>query len=296
MDRLAALAAFVTIANKGSFAAAARKHRVSPQAITRAIAGLEEHLGVRLFQRTTRSVRLTEDGAQFVVRCRQVLADLRDAELSVMGARSEAQGTLVVTAPVVFGRLHVVPIIASLLKRHPRLAVRLLLIDRFVQLVEEGVDVAVRIGELADSALRAVRVGEVRRVLVASSDYLKANGTPAVPADLRRHAVIAFTSISASDEWRFGADERTAVGVRPRLIVNSADAAIAAAEAGLGITRVLSYQVSASVAQRRLRTVLDGAAPSPMPISLLFQADRAASPNVRSFVDEAVSYFRTARL
>jgi DNA-binding transcriptional LysR family regulator len=295
MDRLEGLAAFVAVADHGGFAAAARNLRVSPPAITRAIAGIEERLGVQLLQRTTRSVRLTDEGALFLARCRQVLADLHDAEQEAMGARSEPQGTLVVTAPVVFGRLHVTPVVAELLRRHPRLSVRLLLVDRFVQLVEEGIDVAVRIGDLADSALRAVKVGEVRRVLVASPAYLDARGTPAATGDLRRHDVIAFTGLGASDDaWRFGLDGKAAVQVRPRLVVNSADAAIAAAEAGLGITRVLSYQVSAACAAGRLRTVLDEAAPPAIPVNLLFHAGRGGSPAVRSFIDRAKDYFRTA--
>jgi DNA-binding transcriptional LysR family regulator len=162
--------------------------------------------------------------------------------------------------------------------------------------VEEGVDVAVRIGKLADSALRAIRVGEVRRVLVASPGYLKANGHPRTVADLKRHQVIAFTGVSGSDEWRFGAGERAVVQVKPRFVVNSADAAIAAAEAGLGITRVLSYQVSAALAKGRLRSTLDEVAPPAVPISLLYQADRSTSPARRAFLDQAVAYFRSARL
>jgi DNA-binding transcriptional LysR family regulator len=153
-------------------------------------------------------------------RVRQVLLDLQDAERSTMGAVSEPHGTLTVTAPQMFGRMHVTPVIASLLRQHPALSVRLLLIDRFVQLVEEGIDVAVRIGVLADSALVAVKVGSVGRVVVASPEYLDANGTPLVPADLRRHSIVAFTGVTGSDEWRFGSDERFAVQVRPRLVVN----------------------------------------------------------------------------
>ncbi|HYD98491.1 MAG TPA: LysR family transcriptional regulator [Alphaproteobacteria bacterium] len=294
MDRLDAIAAFVTIADRGSFAAAAREHRVSPQAVTRAIAGLEARLGVQLLRRTTRSVRLTEEGALFLARARQVLADLQDAELMVMGARAEPRGTLVVTAPALFGRLHVVPVAAELLRRHPRLTVRLLLLDRVVQLVEEGVDVAVRIGDLGDSAHHAVRLGEVRRILVASPAYLDAQGEPQTVSDLRRHQIVAFTGASGSDDWRFGPEEKQAVHVRPRLVVNGADAAIAAAEAGLGITRVLSYQAGGRIAEGRLRTVLDAAAPPALPVSLLFQANRGASPKVRAFIELARDQLRNA--
>lgn len=310
MDRLAALSAFVAVADRGSFAAAARHLRVSPPAVTRAVAGLEERLGAALFRRTTRSVSLTDEGAAFLERCRSALSELSDAEQAVMGARAEVQGRLAVTAPVMFGRLHVVPILAAMLRQHPKLTVDLSLVDRNVQLAEEGVDVAVRIGELADSALVAVRVGAVRRVLVASPAYLAAHGEPAEPGELGRHALIAFTGVSPRDEWRVGSapreggrerphgspSRRTAVAVRPRFVVNSADAAIAAALEDLGITRVLSYQVSAELAAGRLRTVLDGSEGPPLPIHVLFAAERRASPKLRRFVEDAKRHFRDAPL
>lgn len=292
MDRLESLAAFAHVADLGGFAAAARAMRVSPTAITRAIAGLEERLGVALLHRTTRSVRLTEEGALFLPRARQVLADLREAENLVMGAQSEPQGTLVVTAPVVFGRTHVVPVVAKLLARHPRLTIQLLLLDRMVQMVEEGIDIAIRIGDLADSALHSVRLGEVRRVLVASPAYLKAHGKPATVSELRQHAIVAFTGISPSDEWRFGVEDKTVVRIRPRLVLNNADAGIAAVIRGLGIGRFLSYQVAEDIAAGRLRTLLDEVAPAPAPVHLLFQALRSASPNVRSFIDAAKASLR----
>lgn len=292
MDRLDALAALVAIAEHGGFAAAARAMRASPQAVTRAIAGLEARLGVRLFQRTTRSVRLTEEGAVFLERARRVLADLRDAELAALGSAAEPQGTLKVTAPVVFGRLHVAPLLARLLAAHPRLRAELVLVDRVVQFVEEGIDAAVRIGALADSALRAVRLGEVRRVLVASPAYLEANGTPGAVGDLRRHGVVAFTGVSQTDEWRFGTDGKEVVAVRPRLVVNTADAAVAAALEGAGVARVLSYQVSAEVASGRLVELLGEHAPPALPVNLLFQAARAASPPLRALIAAAKAHVR----
>jgi DNA-binding transcriptional LysR family regulator len=252
-------------------------------------------LGAQLLQRTTRSVRLTEEGAAFLARCRQILSDLRDAEQQVIGARSEPHGELIVTAPVVFGRMHVVPVIATLLGRHPQLVIRLLLLDRTVNLVEEGIDVAVRIGELPDSSFRAVKVSEVREVLVASPSYLEKHGAPASPADLRGHQLILFTSLNAGDDWRFGPDEGQVVRVRPRLEVNSADAAITAAQAGLGITRVLSYQVSAAVASGRLRTVLGAFARPPVPVSVLMPPARHDSVNVRSFIQGMKDYLAEGR-
>ncbi len=295
MDRLDCLSAFVAVADQGGFAAAARHLRISPPAVTRAVAALEGRLGVMLFHRTTRSVRLTEDGAAFLARCRQALSDLRDAEAAATGARSEPRGTLAVTAPVLFGRLHVVPVVVGLLRRYPQLSVRLVLLDRMVSLVDEGFDVAVRIGNPADSALSGVRVGEVRRVLVASPAYLEANGTPSTVRDLGGHVVIAFTGLGASDNWQVAAEGR-ATHVRPRLVVNDAGAAISAAVAGLGVTRVLSYQVSADLEAGRLRTVLDGGAHVAMPVSLLFQSARRGSPNVRSFVELARSSLQAATL
>lgn len=295
MDRLDALSAFVAVADQGGFAAAARHLRISPPAVTRAIASLEARLGLTLFQRTTRSVRLTEDGAVFLERCRQVLSDLRDAEQTAMGARSEPHGTLAVTAPVLFGRMHVLPVVAELLHLHRHLSVRLVLLDRMVNLAEEGFDIAVRIGPMGDSALKSIKVGEVRRVLVASPDYLQANGTPASMGALRDHAVIAFTGISASDVWQASANGGVA-HVRPRLVVNDAEAAVSAAVAGLGITRVLSYQASKDLAAGRLRTVLGQDTTGAMPISLLFQVSRGTSPNLRAFVGLAKAQLKNAAL
>jgi DNA-binding transcriptional LysR family regulator len=197
-----------------------------------------------------------------------------------------------VAAPIVFGRLHVLPVIEQLLRRHRDLSIRLTLSDRLAQLVEEGVDVAVRIGTLADSALMAVKVGEVRRVLVASPAYLAARGIPSTPAALARHDLIAFEGIESTNDWRFGAQDRTSVRVEPRLAVNSADAAIAAAEAGLGITRTLSYQAQAGLEAGRLALVLQEVAPAPVPISLVYPARRLGSPNVAAFVNAARAHFR----
>lgn len=286
----------MAVADLGGFAPAARALRVSPSAVTRAVAALEGRYGVALFHRTTRSVRLTDEGAAFLPRCRQALTELGDAEKLVMGTRSEPQGTLAVTAPVVFGRTHVVPAVSDLLARHKRLAVRLLLLDRVVHLVEEGIDVAVRIGEPADSSLRSVRLGEVGRVLVASPDYLGRRGVPARVAELREHDVVAFTGLSPSDEWRFGREGRSAVHVRPRLVLNSADAAIAAVERGVGIGRFLSYQVRGEIEAGRLVPLLDEEAPAPAPVHLLFHPNRADAPPVRAFVETMKAHVRTRPL
>jgi DNA-binding transcriptional LysR family regulator len=255
------------------------------------MAHLEKELGVPLLRRTTRSVRLTEEGSAFLWRSRRILADLHAAEQALKGARSEPQGTLALTAAVAFGRIHIVPIVSQLLRNHARLSVRLQLIDRPIQLVEEGIDVAVRIGEPADSALRAIKVAEVSQVLVASPEYLKIRGIPTNTHDLAAHELILFTALSASDEWRFGVDASKVVRVQARLRVNTADAAIAAAETGLGISRVMSYQATAAIKGGRLTEILEGERPPAVPVNLLFQAARSDAPSVRSFITAAKEYF-----
>jgi DNA-binding transcriptional LysR family regulator len=213
MDRLDAIRAFLAVAERASFAAAARSLRWSPAAATRAVAMLEAELGIALFHRTTRVVRLTEPGALYAEHCRRILADLEAARSLVRGEDAAPRGTLSVTAPVVFGRLHVMPIAEALVAAHAELSIRLTFVDRVTHLVEEGFDIAVRIGALPDSALVAVPLTEVVRVVVASPGYLAARGEPAAPADLRRHAIIAFDGMDATDAWRFaGAAPTSRVG------------------------------------------------------------------------------------
>ncbi|RUN75611.1 LysR family transcriptional regulator [Sphingomonas sp. TF3] len=291
MDRLEMLRTFVAVADHASFAEAARLLRVSPTAASRAVAALELSLGTPLLRRTTRSVRLTDEGAAYLERCRAALIELDDAALALQGAGALPGGSLVVTAPVTFGRLHILPIATGLLRDHPRLDVELTLIDRVVRLVDEGIDVAVRIGDLSDSSLHALKVAEVRRVLVASPGYLAAHGAPGNVPALHGHALISFTEIDRAHEWRFGTTGKTAIRIEPRLTVNTADAAIAAATDGVGIARVLSYQALAAIASGRLVTVLDGAAPPPAPVHLVYQANRRASVNVRAFIDAARAHF-----
>jgi DNA-binding transcriptional LysR family regulator len=292
MDRLDAMRAFAAVADRGSFAEAARYLRLSPAAVTRAVAQLEGELGLVLLQRTTRSVRLTERGAVYLDACKQVFADVERGERLARGEDAEPRGALTVAAPLLFGRLHVLPIVEALLAAHPALSIRLMLSDRVVHLVEEGIDVAVRIAALADSALIAIKLGEVQRVLVASPDYLAARGSPQTPAALAQHDVIAFEGMDATNDWRFGPAGKTTVRVDPRLAVNSADAAIAAAEAGFGITRALSYQVRESVEKGRLRLVLHHAAPPAVPISVVHPARRFGATNLAAFVAAARNYFR----
>lgn len=283
MDRLDRLRTFVAVAGRLSFVEAARDARVSPTAASRAVAALEEELGVALFRRTTRSVALTPEGASYLDRCRHALAELDDAARSLRGDAAAPRGTLVVTAPVVFGRTEILPVVVGLLRDHPELHIRLTLTDRVVRLVDEGVDIAVRIADLSDTALHASRVGETRRVLVASPSYLAERGTPRVVADLHDHSLLAFDAFAANGEWRFTGG--AAVRFVPRLLTNSVKAAVDAAADGLGITRALCYQVAGHVTAGRLRRVLVEYEPPPVPINLLFQASRRRSPNVRAFVD-----------
>lgn len=277
MDRLQAYEMFVAVADLGSFSQAARKLKLSPQALTRGVQALETHLDQRLFHRSTRAVSLTAEGAALLPSARQLLGDLAAAEQTLRGARAEPSGELHVTAPVMFGRLHVLPVVAELLARHDRLDVRLMLVDRNIRLVEEGIDLAVRIGPLADSALMAARIGQVRAVLVASPGYLSRRGAPQALADLADHDLIASTGPRGAREWQGKG--------RKRLQVNTVDSALAAAEAGLGLANLLSYQVADALATGRLVEVLRPAVLDWLPVSLLFEGARANAPATRAFID-----------
>jgi DNA-binding transcriptional LysR family regulator len=291
MDQLDAMRAFVSVATLGSFAEAARRRRVSPSAVTRAVAQLEDELGVSLLTRTTRSLRLTERGRIYLESCRQILEDVDAAGRLARGQDAAPRGELRVAAPILFGRLHVLPIVEALLATHPQLAVRLALSDRNVHLVEDGIDVAVRIGDLADSSLIATRLGAVSRVLAASPAYLARRGAPRSPAELADHDLIAFEALEAADEWRFRPGD-PALRIRPRLAVNSADAALVAAEAGLGIVRTLSYQAAGALAAGRLVQVLADFTPPALPVSAVYPDRRIPSANVAAFMAQARGYFR----
>jgi len=285
MDRLRTLRTFVSVAEHRSFAEAGRRLGLSPTTVTRTIAALEASLGVQLLRRTTRTVRLTDEGSTFLDRCRLGLAEIDQAFDTVRSA-STPQGTLTVTAPVMFGRLYILPIVVELIDLYPKLHVRLLLLDRVVRMVEEGVDIAVRIADLPDSALHMMRIGEVRRTLSASPAYLQRKGTPARLSDLRDHDLIAIEDESGPHRG-WGLPEARRSQRAPRLTVNSIDAAVSAAVAGLGIVRTLSYQVSDHIADGRLHSVL-AADPAPaLPVSLLFQGDRQDRPNIRAFIEIA---------
>ena len=282
MDRLQALEMFVAVADQGGFAAAAKALNMSPPTATRAISELEGRLGVSLFHRSTRAVSLTDDGASFLPNARRILSDIQDAERRVSGAQSEPRGQFYVTAPVMFGRLHVLPVIADMLDQYEQLDIRMMLVDRNVRIVEEGIDVAVRIGPLADSSLLAVPIGFVRQKLVASPAFLDRHGHPAQASDLSRHQIIGTTGPRAISKWLL--DDKP-VTTKPRLLLNTVDSAIASAEAGLGIANLLSYQVEESIRLGRLVEVLKPVDPTLLPISLLFDSARRSLPATRIFID-----------
>jgi DNA-binding transcriptional LysR family regulator len=286
MDRIDAMQAFVAVADLGGFAPAARKLGLSPSGLTRLIAALENYLGARLLQRTTRSVALTDVGARYLQRVRRILADVEEAEGAAEGERTRPSGRLVVSAPVGFGRLHVSPVMTAYLKRYPEVAGELRLSDRMINLVEDGVDLAVRIGHLPDSSLVARHVGEMRRIVVASSGYLKQHGEPRTPEAVASHETIQFGVITASPEWRFvDGGREVRVACTPRFATNSADAAIQYAEQGGGLTRVLAYQAADAIKAGRLRIVLAKFEQPALPIHIVYPTSRLLSAKVRTFVD-----------
>lgn len=286
MDRFLGMSVFVAVSDAESFAGAARKLRMSPPAVTRAIAALEARLGVKLLVRTTRQVRATDAGQRYLEHARRILAEADEADDAAAGVNAEPRGQLAVTAPVLFGRLFVAPGIVDYLRRYPDMSVSAMFVDRVVNLIDEGLDVGVRIGELPDSTMQALGVGHVRRVVCAAPDYLKTRGVPRTPADLARHTVIAANPVSPAVEWRFGKD-RAAVRVRvnPRLTVTTNDAALEAALQGFGITRLLSYQVGPYLASGALKAVLKDHEGPRIPVHLLHREGRQGSAKVRTFID-----------
>ena len=286
MDRIESVAVFVEVAERRSFAAAARRLARSAAAVTRAVGELETRLGVRLLNRTTRAVSLTEAGDRFLAGARRVLADFEEIERAAAGEGAAPRGELRITAPILFGRLHVLPIVTEFLGRFAEVSVALSLIDRPVDLVEEGLDVAVRIGALAESSAVATRVGAVRRIVVASPGYVTQHGTPLSPGDLGAHAVIAFSG--GADHWVFRDGEReTSIAIRPRLAVTTAEAALDAVRAGFGIARVLSYQAAADISRGSLLRLLAPYEGDELPIHLLYPGGRHPPPKLRAFLDFA---------
>jgi DNA-binding transcriptional LysR family regulator len=295
MDRLHEIEVFVAVAEAGSFARAAARLRLSPPAVTRAVSALEERLGARVFQRTTRSLAITEVGQRFLDSSRRLVAELDAAVEDAVGESAEPRGHLSLTASVTFGRMALAPVVTSFLAEYPRVTASVLLVDRVVNLIEEGIDVAVRIGNLPDSSLVARRVGAVRRILVASPSYLAAHGTPASPKDLRQHSVIAFTGLMPNREWRFrSATKQASIALAPRLEVNDATTAIEAAEAGHGITIALSYLVGERIRAEKRTPVLEAFRLPLQPVNLVYPSARLLAPKTQAFIAHATPRLKSA--
>jgi DNA-binding transcriptional LysR family regulator len=293
MDRFHSMQIFIAVADTEGFASAARKLYMSPPAVTRTISALEDHLGVLLFHRTTRQVKLTDAGIRFLEDCRRILADLDEAEDSVAGAHRVPRGKLFITASSRFGCLHVAPLLIEFLERYPEISMQTLFVDRVVNLIDEGLDVAIRIGDLPDSTLTAIRVGSVRRVICASPEYLDARGIPQAPEDIAAHNIVQFSSLASKTEWHFkGSEGEITVPFSTRLTVNTADVAIAAAVAGCGLTLVLSYMITQEVVSGKLKIVLADYENASLPVHVVYQEGRKAAAKVRAFVDFAVDRLR----
>jgi DNA-binding transcriptional LysR family regulator len=293
LDRLHLINVFVAVVDASGFAGAARKLNISPPAVTRAVSELEEHLGVRLFTRTTRVVRVTDAGARYVEDCRRVLADLAEADESVSGMHGAPRGRLTLTAPVLFGALFITPIVTEYLQRYPEVNASCWFLDRVVNMMDEGVDVAVRIGELPDSSMQAVRVGRVRRVICGSPDYLAAHGIPQTPEALTQHSIISASAVSPTPEWRlFDKGEPKLIKLQPRMLTTTNDSAVAAVASGFGLSRLMSYQVAEHLRAGRIKIVLSEFEPPELPIHLIHREGRHASKKARAFLDLAIERLR----
>jgi len=294
MDRWQAMRIFVKVAETESFSDTARQMHMSAPAVTRAVAALEELIGARLFVRTTRSVKMTEAGTRYCDDCRRILSDIAEAEAAAGGSYAKPTGTLTVTASALFGQMYVLPVVMEYLQTFDGMHARTLFVDRPVNIVEDGVDVAIRIGHLADSGFKASRVGTVRRVVCGSPAYFEKHGVPTTPADLKSHRIAASTSAWASPEWRFADEQR--VTVDPLLQCNTNEAVIASARAGWGLTRVLHYQIGPALLDGSLQIVLAEHEEPPLPIHVVHPDGRHAPAKVRAFVDLAVTRLRENRL
>lgn len=293
MDRWQAMRIFVKVAETESFADTARQMFMSAPAVTRAVASLEDLIGARLFVRTTRSVKMTEAGARYFDDCRRILGDIAEAEAAAGGSYATPTGTLYITASVLFGQMYVLPIVTRYLDTYSTVKAKTLFVDRPVNIVDEGIDVAIRIGHLPDSGLTAIKVGTVRRVMCGSPKYFERYGVPKSPADLKDHRIAASTAAWASPEWRFADDQR--VTVEPVLQCNTNEAVIHSAREGWGLTRVLHYQIGPALMAGELQIVLSEYEEPPMPIHILHPEGRHAPAKVRTFVDMASASLRENR-
>ncbi|WP_439135204.1 LysR family transcriptional regulator [Pseudomaricurvus sp.] len=293
MDKFESMRVFVEVAECRSFVAASRKLDLSAPAVTRSIAQLEDQLGIRLFNRTTRQVRLTDSGARFYEDVQRILVDVEQAEATASGSYAEPKGVLSITAPVLFGQKHITPIVTEYLQQNFAVSVKAVFYDRVSNLLDEGLDIAIRIGHLKDSTLYATQVGNVQRVVCASPDYLHKYGVPKSPSELIHHQIIQSTTIEPSTTWRFEPSTgKESVKVTPRLKCNQNGTAIAAAKQGLGITRLMSYQIGEEFNNGSLVRILRDYESDPLPVNILYLEGRQANAKVRSFIDLAVDRLR----
>ena len=293
MDKLSAMRAFVAAVDAGSLSAAARQVGLPLTTVSRRVSDLEAELSTRLLTRSSRRLTLTDAGNSYIDVCRRVLELLAEAEHVASGEYTTPKGQLTLTAPIVFGRLHVLPIVTEFLKAYPEIDIRLTLSDRTVSLIEDRIDAAVRIGSLSDSSLVALKVGAVRRVACASREYLAARGVPKMPADLSGHDCVTFEGLQSADAWLFpGKRGARPIAIRSRLAVTTAEAAIDAAVAGLGITRLLSYQAAPALESGALVAVLRAFEPPPFPVHIVHAGDRRQPLKIRAFLDFAAPRLR----
>jgi DNA-binding transcriptional LysR family regulator len=293
MDRFESMSILIEAVEAGSLSAAARRLNMPLPTVSRKVAELEVYLKTQLLNRSARKLTLTDAGRSYVVACKQILENIRETERAAMGEYNAPQGELTITAPIVFGRLHILPITIEFLKSHPNVTIRLVQTDRVVDLLEDHVDVAVRIGALPDSSLVAARVGVMRRVVCASPAYLAERGKPGIPEDLTSHDCITFDRLNSPNDWTFKTGETNeTVRVRSRLVVNTAEAAIDAAVAGVGATCVLSYQIAEAVAAGKVVVVLSEYEPAPSPVSLVYAGQRLLPQKLRLFLDFAIPHLK----
>jgi len=293
LDRLHLINVFVAVVDTQGFAGAARKLNLSPPAVTRAINELETYLGVRLLTRTTRIVKVTEAGARYAEDCRGVLSHLNEADESASGLHGTPRGRLTITAPVGFGAMYVTPVVTEYLARYPEVTASCWFMDRVVNMLDEGVDVGVRIGELPDSSMQAIRVGRMRLLICATPAYLAEHGEPKSPEDLEKHMIIAASGATSTSEWRMSSQGTpSVVKLRPRLITTTSDTAIAAALTGFGLTNVLAYKVTKHLREGRLKAVLSDFEPPALPVHVLHREGRHATQKARRFIDLAVERLR----
>jgi DNA-binding transcriptional LysR family regulator len=293
MDRFESMSTLLAVVEAGSLSAAARRLNTPLTTVSRKVAELETHLKTRLLTRSSRRIALTDAGRSYVAACKRILEELGEAERAASGEYSAPRGDLMITAPVVFGRLHVLPVVIDFLRAYPDINIRMGLADRVVNILEESVDLAVRIGRLPDSSLVARRVGAIRRVLCASPSYLAERGTPKQPADLAAHDCITFEGMTAPESWTFpSGTSETTVAIRSRLVVNTAEAAIDAAKAGIGVTRVLSYQAASALRDGALVLALEAFEPPPLPVNLVHVGQRLLPLKLRAFLDFATPRLR----